>query len=97
MRGGSWQSEISCSESRIRPWVPWTSRRASLERRADSESRFLDRTGNQNGIYDLGDFRAFLVRNPDLPMNSELLEIMRTFIQLGPVAPPRPGTEEVIR
>jgi hypothetical protein len=45
---------------------------------------FLDRTGNENGIYDLGDFRSFLVRNPDLPMSAELRTLVRTLIRIEP-------------
>ena len=33
----------------------------------ETEQRFLDRQGNRNGGYDLGDFRAWVLANPDLP------------------------------
>ena len=52
---------------------------------------FLDRTGNKNGLYDLGDFRAFLIRNPALPMSAELRGMVRTLIQMGPVSRPEGG------
>ncbi len=32
-----------------------------------SQLEYLDRNGNANGRYDLGDFRAFVLANPDLP------------------------------
>jgi M6 family metalloprotease-like protein len=32
-----------------------------------SQRDYLDRNGNTNGVYDLGDFRAFLLDNPGLP------------------------------
>ena len=32
-----------------------------------AEERYLDRTGNGNGEYDLGDFRAYLLANPRVP------------------------------
>ncbi len=33
---------------------------------------FLDRHGNQNGAYDLGDFRAWVLANPQLPLSAGL-------------------------
>jgi M6 family metalloprotease-like protein len=32
-----------------------------------AEARFLDRRGNANGTYDLGDFRSWVLAHPDLP------------------------------
>jgi hypothetical protein len=49
---------------------------------------FLDRTGNLSGSYDLGDFRAFLIRNPDLPMAAQVREQIQQLIRLGPVSGP---------
>jgi M6 family metalloprotease-like protein len=37
-----------------------------------SEVAFLDRQGNGNGAYDLGDFRAWVLANPSLPLSAEL-------------------------
>jgi hypothetical protein len=44
---------------------------------------FLDRTGNANGAYDLGDLRAFLLRNPDLPDAADLQSLIRLVVPLG--------------
>ena len=33
---------------------------------------FADRQGNDNGTYDLGDFRAWLLANPTLPLSADL-------------------------
>jgi M6 family metalloprotease-like protein len=44
---------------------------------------YLDRFGNQNGIYDLGDFRAFLVANPGLPMTAAQEQRVRTLVPMG--------------
>jgi M6 family metalloprotease-like protein len=37
----------------------------------DLEKTFLDHQGNQNGVYDLGDFRAWVLDNPDLPTTAQ--------------------------
>jgi hypothetical protein len=34
---------------------------------------FLDRQGNANGVYDLGDFRAWTLASPSLPLSAELV------------------------
>ena len=36
------------------------------------EVAFLDRQGNADGAYDLGDFRAWVLANPSLPLSAEL-------------------------
>ncbi len=36
----------------------------------DSEQQFLDLQGNRNGSYDLGDFRAWVLANPNLPLSA---------------------------
>jgi M6 family metalloprotease-like protein len=36
------------------------------------QATFLDRQGNDNGEYDLGDFRAWLLANPSLPLSADL-------------------------
>ncbi len=46
---------------------------------------YLDRAGNDNGLYDLGDFRAFLVANPELPMTADQVELVRTLVPIGRV------------
>jgi M6 family metalloprotease-like protein len=37
----------------------------------DLQRQFLDRQGNRNGAYDVGDLRAFLLANPNLPMTAQ--------------------------
>jgi hypothetical protein len=36
------------------------------------QATFLDRQGNNNGTYDLGDFRAWVLANPSLPLSVDL-------------------------
>jgi len=54
---------------------------------------FLDRQGNRNSNYDLGDFRAWVLANPGLPMTAEL----RALAGAEPSTSPRPGSGEVTR
>jgi hypothetical protein len=44
---------------------------------------FLDNEGNRNGLYDLGDFRAFVLRNPDLQVSGEAPAAMEILVPLG--------------
>jgi hypothetical protein len=44
---------------------------------------YLDGEGNRNGAYDLGDFRAFFLRNPDLPMTGDLREVIEMLVPVG--------------
>jgi M6 family metalloprotease-like protein len=37
---------------------------------SDGQRRYLDLSGNQNGLYDLGDFRAYLLAHPDAPADT---------------------------
>ena len=37
------------------------------------QALFLDHQGNRNGTYDLGDFRAWVLANPTLPLSAELV------------------------
>jgi hypothetical protein len=37
---------------------------------------FLDRQGNRNGGFDLGDFRAWVLANPSLPFSLELRSLI---------------------
>jgi M6 family metalloprotease-like protein len=39
---------------------------------SEVQVRFLDRVGNENGIYDLGDLRAWVLAHPGLPLTAEL-------------------------
>jgi M6 family metalloprotease-like protein len=50
----------------------------------DLEATFLDRQGNQNGSYDLGDFRAWVLANPSLPLSADLAAL-----EAEPAAAPR--------
>jgi hypothetical protein len=52
------------------------------------EIAFLDRQGNGNGTYDLGDFRAWVLANPSLPLSAELRALA------GPDAAPSGEWEE---
>jgi hypothetical protein len=59
---------------------------------------YLDRAGNRNGGYDLGDFRAFILANPDLPMSAEMRAIVEILVPVGDVKALRAKTQgEVIR
>ena len=44
---------------------------------------FMDNEGNGNGIYDLGDFRAFVLRNPDLPVSGEAPSMVEIMVPFG--------------
>ena len=44
---------------------------------------FLDRWGNANGAYDIGDFRAFLLAHPDLTESVSEAQLVRTLVPLG--------------
>ena len=44
---------------------------------------YLDRNGNGNGAFDLGDLRAFVIANPDLPMTGEFQTFERTIVPIA--------------
>jgi M6 family metalloprotease-like protein len=48
-----------------------------------NEKSYLDREGNRNGVYDLGDFRAFFLRNPDLPVSGDWPEVIELLVPMG--------------
>lgn len=55
---------------------------------------YLDRAGNDNGAYDLGDFRAFVLRNPSLPSSDRAGGVVEPILlplgadsRLRPLAP----------
>jgi hypothetical protein len=53
---------------------------------------FLDRVGNADGNYDLGDFRAFVLRNPGLPVSEALEGLVELAVSVGVVPErERPG------
>ncbi len=65
-----------------------------------NQKTYLDREGNRNGAYDLGDFRAFFLRNPDLPRTGDLREILEILIPMGDLrggSGGGSGEKEVIR
>lgn len=52
----------------------------------------LDTEGNQNGVYDLGDFRAFVVRNPDLEPSGQASFTVEVLVTLGGDPSPDPSS-----
>jgi len=51
------------------------------------QEAYVDHQGNGNGAYDLGDFRAWVLAHPDLPMSASLVASPRASIVAVPVAP----------
>jgi hypothetical protein len=62
-----------------------------------NQKTYLDREGNRNSAYDLGDFRAFFLRNPDLPVSGDLREIIELLVPMGDIRSGSGGRGEVIR
>jgi M6 family metalloprotease-like protein len=57
---------------------------------------YLDNEGNKNNAYDLGDFRAYVLRNPDLTSFGELQATVEALVHMGDLKnPPRKGGEGV--
>ncbi|MGW8265535.1 MAG: M6 family metalloprotease domain-containing protein [Longimicrobiales bacterium] len=48
-----------------------------------NEKTFLDLEGNRNGVYDLGDFRAFFLRNPNAPRSGDIREVFELLVPMG--------------
>lgn len=48
-----------------------------------AQGQFFDRVGNANGSYDIGDFRAYLMVNPDLPETAPAPLPSRTTVPIG--------------
>ncbi len=44
---------------------------------------YLDNEGNRNGMYDLGDFRALVLRNPDLRVSGQAPSVVEILLPLG--------------
>lgn len=61
----------------------------------EDQLQFLDRAGNRNGFYDLGDLRAFLLANPGLPLTSADRGLVREILNIP--APGRSGDGAVPR
>jgi M6 family metalloprotease-like protein len=51
------------------------------------QEAYVDHQGNGNGAYDLGDFRAWVLAHPDLPMSASIVASPRASIVAVPVAP----------
>ncbi len=62
-----------------------------------NQRTYLDREGNRNGGYDLGDFRAFFLRNPDLPGTGDLRGTMELLVPVGDLGAAGGAEKEVIR
>ena len=60
-----------------------------------NQKAYLDREGNANGVYDLGDFRAFYLRNPNLPRTGDLQGIIELLVPMGELNPTTSGKEVV--
>ena len=52
---------------------------------------YLDKEGNWNGAYDLGDLRAYVLRNPDLATVGQALETVELVVPMGDMEKPPSG------
>ncbi|MCJ7626891.1 MAG: hypothetical protein MUO50_00760, partial [Longimicrobiales bacterium] len=52
---------------------------------------YLDNKGNRNNAYDLGDFRAYVLRNPDLRASGEVETLVEILVPMGDMKRPPPG------
>ncbi len=52
---------------------------------------YLDNEGNRNNAYDLGDFRAYVLRNPDLRAFGEVETLVEILVPMGDMKRPPPG------
>jgi hypothetical protein len=60
----------------------------------DSNLRlYLDGEGNRNGAYDLGDFRAYVLRNPGLSATGQFQSFVELTVPLGDLKGSAPGGE----
>ena len=57
---------------------------------------YLDNEGNNNDAYDLGDLRAYVLRNPNLPASGPLEDLVRLLVPMGDIKTP-PDTGRVGR
>ena len=60
-----------------------------------NQRTYLDQEGNANGVYDFGDFRAFFLRNPDLPRAGDLQGTIELLVPIGALNGAGPGKEVV--
>jgi hypothetical protein len=58
---------------------------------------YLDHEGNNNNAYDLGDFRAYVLRNPGLPSFGQLESLVEILVPMGDMKAPPPSGGEVKR
>ena len=47
--------------------------------------KYLDNAGNQNNAYDLGDLRAYVLRNPNLQGLSDLSALIELTVPMGDI------------
>jgi len=60
-----------------------------------NQKAYLDREGNANGVYDLGDFRAFYLRNPNLPRTGDMQGLIELLVPMGALNGQGSGKEVV--
>ena len=56
-----------------------------------AQLQYLDLKGNADGTYDLGDFRAWILAHPDLPLTAEVLALVGPRTVVVPLLPNDPG------
>ncbi len=75
----------------IDPMIPLTTLSAPFLRGHDvltgAQRQYLDKLGNQNGVYDLGDFRAYVLANPSLPETAPSAPAAATIVPAFDFAP----------
>jgi hypothetical protein len=57
----------------------------SEDQLTEAQKAFFDFSGNGDGSYDVGDFRAYLLSNPNLPEAGAVAPPTRIFVPLGEV------------
>ena len=60
-----------------------------------NQRAYLDREGNANGVYDLGDFRSFYLRNPNLPRTGDMQGLIELVVPMGALNGQGSGKEVV--
>ena len=58
------------------------------------QKEFLDLEGNDDGVYDIGDLRAFILMIPSLPEGAPAPQALRTVIKIGDLRDPQPGPDD---
>ena len=54
---------------------------------------YLDNEGNENDFYDLGDLRAYVLRNPAFPFSGQMESLVELMVPMGDLKSPPPGGE----